>query len=1325
MDPSLQALYNDTRINSNPDSAVVPGAALRVSDNDRFAPVSRADELEHNYRHNMKGRNPSFGSEAFKAGYRGLWNAGAFVPALVGETGEWLYEKATGDDSESDGFDIDGAMTKWRRDFTGDWSDRGDWSQMGEFEKAALLSAEYGTELVAGGLGLGAALRWGIKGGAKALGKSAAKDAPGAAKEGAKETVEESLESLGKRTADGTASAVDKELVKKVKEKGGPAAAFVRRGMENAGGKLGVAAAFGAPFWGAMINGSLNDYDLASMEAGGRFGQLATAVPAVARGVFWAAGQGARKFNKSRFMKEMKKQGQPDSVAAKKYEEFMERQRTKDKPTPEMDAEGRDVLQAFMVRTPDGKEVMAVSKEIQGLLKGGLETGAFSPTALAHLKYAVKHAPVRGRGVLKSAAELEEIAIKFLEKTQAELRKKMYGKDPKEAADAWTKLNAVFMNQMEKGIPAEQIEDGVDFARREAVQQATMPYLNKNDDVKAAAAARANANNNRVGPNGARIDTQNYTKAAVEAEWKIVGDKYRKARAAGSGLRFKFPISDEVMKRAVYLEEMFGRVISATPKGVQNFFKKAKARNAENDEFRAGVGEGKLGSVYIPAGVDRASVTPENVDVAMTGGDLIDLYHILSKQAHAADGMDWEVITKMKQDVLDIANRAIDSDKHKLFAERWRGAMAEYKRLDEMTHGNYSAAARAADKTSEKAQSLFTKTEMDGRMMNSLIHTYGGNNDDVILRQVRGDFAEAAEGDSNPAKFIHDQLRGVDSASPWHGAEGYARAIADANRTTGGEQASAKAVEGFMKGMPVKVRTAMEDETRNIVMRYLDGSDSSWKFFQGLTSDPAAARKITDLMNSAPPGIKNEYLQAVAEYAVTTPNLFSKISLSGKKTRLALENILGEGMIGDLEKWAAHAKRDVLKSLRGVFDQTGGEAINIERYKDVVRQFGEQGALRLVSRRFFEKYTENFGRPNARPMMGKMDEVLLGGFTPLNKQLPGGKVDEIGDRLRDSLRKTADGMVLRQLGINSGEGIDGLIEQVVRQDGSFDENALRTLREAMNVKRGSVKERQGSKTQEMARNIFRKRIGERMADAMQGDDFDAHIQRFGNLYKEVLGVKRYLNILAAGKLLQAGQNTRAAVDSVANKSWVDPIAEATGLPLERVAGRIYQSGLPLVGGGSGRISPATALGTAGAQATSAWQHRGFVRHYGDTLDAMLAGALGKKAMREVAVNDNVLVRLFAYLRERDSKNAKPLWDLLGGEKYLVAGALSGGGGAGGRTHGDMQNQQLQYNLTREAEERGSVESERAKKELQTYQRFYDPRHGTKILRGQRQRGEVQ
>ena len=1285
MDPGIDAAvkaaravserYRAGRAAGNSDSAVVPGAALRVS---------RADELEHNYRHNMKGRNPSFGSEAFKAVGRGAWNAGAFLPALANETGEWLYEKATGDDSESDGFDIDGAMTKWRRDFTGDWSDRGDWSQMGEFEKAALLSAEYGTELVAGGLGLGAALKWGIKGGAKAFGKSAAKDAPGAAKEGAKETVEESLESLGKRTADGTASAVDKELVKKVKEKGGPAAAFVRRGMENAGGKLGVAAAFGAPFWGAMINGSLNDYDLASMEAGGRFGQLATAVPAVARGVFWAAGQGARKFNKSRFMKEMKKQGQPDSVAAKKYEEFMERQRTKDKPTPEMDAEGRDVLQAFMVRTPDGKEVMAVSKEIQGLLKGGLETGAFSPTALAHLKYAVKHAPVRGRGVLKSAAELEEIAIKFLEKTQAELRKKMYGKDPKEAADAWTKLNAVFMNQMEKGIPAEQIEDGVDFARREAVQKARRPYLNNVAGAKQARAARKQANAELVDYNDARIKTQYDTNVAVEDGWRMVSNKYQQAHAAGKHVRFKFPISDEIMKRASDLENLLGKVMFSAPRGVQNFFKKAKARNAENDKFRAGVGE-KLGSFYIPPGVDRTRLTEPNVDVTMTGSDLIDFYHFLSKDAQAATGGQSRLITEMKQNVIDVANKPIGSKPNKLFADRWKSAMAEYKRMEEITHGDYSAAARVAGKRGEKFPSLFTDSGINAPMLSSLVRTLGEKGSDVLMRQVRGDFADGVEKAENPAKFIVKQLRGAAGDDPFHSASNARQSFSDGRRTVGGEASGKQETLDEMYKLPDKVRAAMEDETRNIVMRYLDGSDTSGKFFGSLTGNPEAARRITELMNSAPPAIKNEYLQAVGEYAVLKPDLFKK----GKQSRSALENVFGKDAIKDLQKWAAHSGRDVAKSYHGLFDQQQGGAINKVRFETLAQQFGESGAMRLAARRFFEKYTENFGRPNARPLLDKMDDTLYGDFTPLG---------EVGKRLQDRLRATADEMVLQQLGVNSGGGINDLFEQVARRDGSFDENAWRTLLGAMDKNK-------------MAANVIRKRVGERMADAMDGDGFDEHIRRFGAVYKEVLG-DNYRNLLAIGELLKVNRQLLEGVDYFRNKSVLDPVAEYTGVPLERVMGRWYAFH-------AAHLNRGTLIGSAWGQGISGRQKRAFNQH----VFQELAGAYGNKAMREGAVNPKVFSNLFALMR--DGKNAKPLWDLLGGEKYLVAGALSGGGGAGGRTHGDMQNQQLQYNLTREAEERGSVESERAKKELQTYQRFYDPRHGTKILRGQRQRGEVQ
>ena len=209
----------------------MPGAAL---------PVSRADELEHNYRHNMKGRNPSFGSEAFKAVGRGAWNAGAFLPALANETGEWLYEKATGDDSESDGFDIDGAMTEGRRFVFDDGLDRGDLSQMSELEKAALLSAEYGTELVAGGLGLGAALKWGIKGAGKLLGKKSASSVT-------KESTD-AAEKVGKKYKNGTASPEERKWVEKALEKGGPAAAFVRRGMENAGGKLGVTAALARHF---------------------------------------------------------------------------------------------------------------------------------------------------------------------------------------------------------------------------------------------------------------------------------------------------------------------------------------------------------------------------------------------------------------------------------------------------------------------------------------------------------------------------------------------------------------------------------------------------------------------------------------------------------------------------------------------------------------------------------------------------------------------------------------------------------------------------------------------------------------------------------------------------------------------------------------------------------------------------------------------------------------------------------------------------------------------------------------------------------------------
>ena len=1272
MDPGIDAAvkaaravserYRAGRAAGNSDSAVVPGAALRVS---------RADELEHNYRHNMKGRNPSFGSEAFKAVGRGAWNAGAFLPALANETGEWLYEKATGDDSESDGFDIDGAMTEGRRFVFDDGLDRGDWSQMGEFEKAALLSAEYGTELVAGGLGLGAALRWGIKGGAKALGKSAAKDAPDAAKE----TVEESLESLGKRTANGTANAADKELVKKVKEKGGPAAAFVRRGMENAGGKLGVTAAYGAPFWGAMFNGSFNDYDLASMEAGGRFGQLATAAPAVVKGALWAAGQGARKFKESQFVKEAVKQGKTKAEAVKEFaKEWDGRQ---GQPTPEMMAGGDDVLQAFEVIDSDGNKILAVDPDIGKLLLAARNAGVLDPKGkgIDAVKAGGPNAPITTREIANLAEENSEKLREMLGKELGRKMKEAEGFDSKRSREALAKLTEF----------KHSLDEGVGMAQEKAVKRARGLHPNNAKERKQAQAARKQAGTELVDYNDARIKTQYDTNVAVEDGWRMVSNKYQQAHAAGKHVRFKFPISDEIMKRAGDLENLLGKVMFSAPRGVQNFFKKAKARNAENDKFRAGVGEGKLGSVYIPAGVDRTRLTEPNADVAMTGSDLIDFYHFLSKDAQAATGGQSRLITEMKQNVIDVANKPIGSKPNELFANRWKSAMAEYKRMEEITHGDYSAAARVAGKRGEKFPSLFTDSGINAPMLSSLVRTLGGKGGDVLMRQVRGDFADGVEKAENPAKFIVKQLRGAAGDDPFHGASNTRQSFYDGRHTTGGEASGKQETLDEMYKLPDKVRAAMEDETRNIVMRYLDGSDTSGKFFGSLTGNPEAARRITELMNSAPPAIKNEYLQAVGEYAVLKPDLFKK----SNKSRSALENVFGKDAIKDLQKWAAHSGRDVAKSYHGLFDQQQGGAINKVRFETLARQFGESGAMRLAARRFFEKYTENHGRPNARPLLDKMDDTLYGDFTPLG---------EVGKRLQDRLRATADEMVLQQLGVNSGGGINDLFEQVARRDGSFDENAWRTLLGAMDKNK-------------MAANVIRKRVGERMADAMDGDGFDEHIRRFGAVYKEVLG-DNYRNLLAIGELLKVNRQLLEGVDYFRNKSVLDPVAEYTGVPLERVMGRFWALE-------AGNTNKGTALGTAFGQGIKARQKLAFNRHVREAL----AGGLGKKAMREGAVNPNVFVLMTSF--GQDGKNAKALWDLLGGEKYLVAGALSGGGGAGGRTHGDMENQQLQYNLTREAEERGSVESERAKKELQTYQRFYDPRYGTKILRGQRQRGEVQ
>ena len=1271
MDPGIDAAvkaaravserYRAGRAAGNSDSAVVPGAALRVS---------RADELEHNYRHNMKGRNPSFGSEAFKAVGRGAWNAGAFLPALANETGEWLYEKATGDDSESDGFDIDGAMTEGRRFVFDDNLDRGDLSQMSDLEKAALISLEYGPELVLGGLGAGAALKWGVKGAGKLFGKKSASSVT-------KESTD-AAQNMGKKYKNGTASPEERKWVEKALETSGPAAAFVRRGMENAGGKLGVAAAFSLPFSGAMFNGALNDNDLASMEAGGRFGQLVAGVGIpLGKAAVWGVGQGARKFKESQFVKEAVKQGKTKAEAVKEFAK--EYDGWHGQPTPEMRAGSDDAMQAYEVIDSDGNKILAVDSDIGKLLLATHKATLLDPKgkAIAAVKEGGANAPITTRKIgglgEKNIENLREMLGKKLER----LGKETESFDSARAEKALADLTE--FKHLQK-----LLDEGANISQIRAVQKARRPYLNNVAGAKQARAARKQAGAELVDYNDARIKTQYDTNVAVEDGWRMVSNKYQQAHAAGKHVRFKFPISDEIMKRASDLENLLGKVMFSAPRGVQNFFKKAKARNAENDKFRAGVGE-KLGSFYIPPGVDRTRLTEPNADVAMTGSDLIDFYHFLSKDAQAATGGQSRLITEMKQNVIDVANKPIGSKPNKLFADRWKSAMAEYKRMEEITHGDYSAAARVAGKRGEKFPSLFTDSGINAPMLSSLVRTLGDNGSDVLMRQVRGDFADGVEKAENPTKFIVKQLRGAAGDDPFHGASNARQSFSDGRRTVGGEASGKQETLDEMYKLPDKVRAAMEDETRNIVMRYLDGSDTSGKFFGSLTGNPDAARRITELMNSAPPAIKNEYLQAVGEYAVLKPDLFKK----GKQSRSALENVFGKDAIKDLQKWAAHSGRDVAKSYHGLFDQQQGGAINKVRFETLAQQFGESGAMRLAARRFFEKYTENFGRPNARPLLDKMDDTLYGDFTPLG---------EVGKRLQDRLRATADEMVLQQLGVNSGGGINDLFEQVARRDGSFDENAWRTLLGAMDKNK-------------MAANVIRKRVGERMADAMDGDGFDEHIRRFGAVYKEVLG-DNYRNLLAIGELLKVNRQLLEGVDYFRNKSVLDPVAEYTGVPLERVMGRWYAFH-------SAHLNRGTLIGSVWGQGVSSRQKRAFNQH----VFQELAGAYGNKAMREGAVNPKVFSNLFALMRS--GENAKPLWDLLGGEKYLVAGALSGGGGAGGRTHGDMQNQQLQYNLTREAEERGSVDSERAKKELQTYQRFYDPRYGTKILRGQRQRGEVQ